>query len=270
MIQSYPWYIADWRNSETRLNLSLAARGLYRELLDYCYMEGSLPTERELLESIAGADGKQTRYCLDTVLKLFVLKEGANGNRYHHPKVDEVRDKLFSYHEQRRHAGVKSGQSRRDRALNGRSGESGTGAEPSPEPAPTPDKNPQTPAPDGADSHKKKRSGKRTSEQVRAALGERTVWFDELWKIGPWTDGKLEGMDAYERRVHDHDLAVKMYKGAKQYASKCAADPSLKVKYLQGWISGERWTDGCDKLPFEPPSIYKKDIVSAEEMADYV
>lgn len=120
MIQSYPWYIADWRNSETRLSLNLAERGLYRELLDYCYMEGNLPADRELLVSIAGANGKQTRYCLEAVMKLFVLKDGPNGSRYHHPKVDEVREKLFCYHEQKKHAGIKSGQARRERTFNGR------------------------------------------------------------------------------------------------------------------------------------------------------
>jgi hypothetical protein len=28
---SYPWYVADWRNSEARVRLSLAERGLFRE-----------------------------------------------------------------------------------------------------------------------------------------------------------------------------------------------------------------------------------------------
>lgn len=261
MIQSYPWYIADWRNSETRLSLSLAARGLYRELLDYCYMEGSLPPNRELLETIAGANGKQTRFNLEAVLKLFVLKDGPNGPRYYHSKVDEVREKLFSYHKQRKHAGVKSGQSRRERAFNERSAENGTDAEPTPTPEPSPnpapDSNPQTPAPNGAGSHdlapsvksvlpivRPPRKGKRTTEQVRSALGpERCLWFDSLWEVGVWKDGKLPGMDTYERGVHTVDLAREIHRGAVKYAAKCVSDPTIKVKFLQGWLTDERWTD---------------------------
>ena len=133
MIQSYPWYIADWRNSETRLSLTLAQRGLYREFLDYCYLEGSMPANREQLESIAGATGKQTRYNLEAVLNLFVLKDG----RYHHAKVDEVLPRLIAYHEQKKHAGAKSGNARRERMLNARSTGVGTKAEPIPTTTPS-------------------------------------------------------------------------------------------------------------------------------------
>jgi hypothetical protein len=95
----------------------------------------------------------------------------------------------------------------------------------------------------GNGTAKRRRKGTRTTEEVRAALGPRTVWFDELWKVGPWEDGKLGGMDAYERRVTDHDLAVLVYKGAKRYRAKCDADPTMSVKFLQGWINDERWND---------------------------
>jgi uncharacterized protein YdaU (DUF1376 family) len=163
MIQSYPWYIADWRESETRLSLTLSQRGLYRELLDYCYMEGSLPEDRKILLSIAGATAEaEIEHCqstgmelsehslrtararlghdLSTVLALFEHRPSTG--RYHHQKVDEVIPKLLSYHEQKKHAGAKSGQARRERALNVRSDKLGTEREPSPSPAPTPSPEP--------------------------------------------------------------------------------------------------------------------------------
>jgi hypothetical protein len=40
-VHSYPWYIGDWRDSETRM-LNLAVRGLYRDCIDYMYRTGSL------------------------------------------------------------------------------------------------------------------------------------------------------------------------------------------------------------------------------------
>lgn len=159
MIQSYPWYIADWRESETRRRLTPLQRGLYRELLDYCFLEGSLPDDRQILFSIAGVNmgteadltldmsrsqsdhalkSARTRlgHSLSTVLSLFVHNEITH--RYTHPKVDEILPKLFSYHEQKRHAGAKSGKARRERALNGRSEQKPEIDEPSPAPAPAP------------------------------------------------------------------------------------------------------------------------------------
>lgn len=150
MIQSYPWYIADWRESETRLSLSVGERGLYRELLDYCYLEGSLPVDLSQLALIAAVPLAEFKRLWPKVAPLFVL----DGKRMAHLKVNEVRAKLEIYHEQRRHAGSKSGQARRERAFehplnersNGTSTKHSTAFEPSPPPTPSPSPTP-TPTP---------------------------------------------------------------------------------------------------------------------------
>lgn len=84
---------------------------------------------------------------------------------------------------------------------------------------------------------------KRTSEELRSALGERLPWWDALWAIYPCRDGMKAGLDAFERRVHDRDLAVEIFHGAEKYAAKAKADPTMKLKYLQGWLNDERWKD---------------------------
>lgn len=91
---------------------------------------------------------------------------------------------------------------------------------------------------------RKSRKAKRTTEEIRAALGEeRGKWWDAFWDVFPCHDGMNEGMNAFEVRVRDHDLAVLVYKGAKSYRAKCDADPTIKVKFAQGWINSERWLD---------------------------
>jgi uncharacterized protein YdaU (DUF1376 family) len=93
---------------------------------------------------------------------------------------------------------------------------------------------------------KKARGGKRTTAEVEKALcPDRLKWFRELWAAGPWRDGKLEGMDAYERRVRDIELARTIHRSAVRYAAWLAEDPTRKIKFLQGWLSAERWTDEC-------------------------
>jgi uncharacterized protein YdaU (DUF1376 family) len=117
MIHSYPWYVADWRSSETRIKLSPAERCLYRELLDYCWIEGSLPMEESLLASISAFDPKEFRKCWPAVKPHFFEREGRLFNR----KVDERRPELARWHEQKRNAGMKSVEARRQRKLNGHS-----------------------------------------------------------------------------------------------------------------------------------------------------
>lgn len=109
MLQSYPWYVGDWRASETRVNLTLEERGLYRELLDSCYIERSLPTDERKLARIANCSDEEFARCWPAVKTLF----SERNDRYFHGKVSEVLGKLDGYSEQRREAGRISGQVRR-------------------------------------------------------------------------------------------------------------------------------------------------------------
>jgi hypothetical protein len=107
-----------------------------------------------------------------------------------------------------------------------------------------------------------KRKDKRTTEQVRAALGpERLVWWENFWEVFPCHDGMNEGINAFEIRVKDHDLAVQVWKGAKSYRAKCDADPTIKVKFAQGWINSERWLDE-NNLPAIVPKPQQKSFLA--------
>ncbi len=46
-IQYYDWRLIAWLTSETRDRLSASGRGIYRELLDQCYAQGSFPDDQE-------------------------------------------------------------------------------------------------------------------------------------------------------------------------------------------------------------------------------
>lgn len=116
-----------------------------------------------------------------------------------------------------------------------------------------------------------KKTEKRTTEQIRKALGDRLPWWLEFWKVYPCHDGMNRGMDAFERRVQDHELAVAMYKTAKRYGAQIAekrkTEPDAPCKFAQGWINDERWTDEAapDVAPVQPKSIYKLDLPPVRE-----
>jgi len=57
----YKWCASDWVRCETRFNLSLAERGIFRDLLDLHYLEGSIPKNPRVLIGFLGApDGEET------------------------------------------------------------------------------------------------------------------------------------------------------------------------------------------------------------------
>lgn len=105
MIHSYPWYINDWRSSETRIKLALSERAIYRELIDYCWSEGSMPNEERTLAVICACDLREFKKAWKAVKPLFIEQDG----RLTHHRVAEGRAKLQSWNESRREAGKKGG-----------------------------------------------------------------------------------------------------------------------------------------------------------------
>jgi uncharacterized protein YdaU (DUF1376 family) len=116
---SYPWYVSDWRNSETRLRLSLEARAVYRELLDYIYFnsQASLPTDPQQLRKIAECSQEQFDRNWAEIARLFYEEGGRLRNR----KADSVVLRLDDYSAQRRAAGKASAKARNQRLFNERS-----------------------------------------------------------------------------------------------------------------------------------------------------
>lgn len=41
----YEWYVSRWITSDTHLELDATGRGIYREMLDYCYIQGSISSD---------------------------------------------------------------------------------------------------------------------------------------------------------------------------------------------------------------------------------
>lgn len=120
MIHSYPWYPADWRGSQEVISLTAEQRDVYRNLLDACWVDGSLPNNCTVLHRLSMADASEWARSWPKVRKLFRLKN----RRLHHPKVDEKRPHLIDWHEQKSKAGKRSVESRRakrERTFNGRS-----------------------------------------------------------------------------------------------------------------------------------------------------
>jgi len=107
-LHSYPWYPADWLLSETRMGMTLEERSIYRDLLDHCWQDGSLPLSSRVLASIAGASRSEWEKCSAAVLAQFEQRDG----RLYHRKIDERRPDLVRWHSGRSEAGKKGAEKR--------------------------------------------------------------------------------------------------------------------------------------------------------------
>ena len=105
MIHSYPWYVADWKNGETRMRLSLAERAVFRELLDHCWMNGSIPADEKMMAKICGCDSGEFKKAWKNVKDSFIEQDG----RLTHHRVVSGRGKLIAWNDARREAGKKGG-----------------------------------------------------------------------------------------------------------------------------------------------------------------
>lgn len=101
MIHSYPWYFDDWFSSETRLMMTAEERGIYRDLLDRCYRDGSLPTDHLALMRLAAVTEKEFKRSWRKVSTKFVIVDG----RLHHERVDAELVRLSNFREERSQAG---------------------------------------------------------------------------------------------------------------------------------------------------------------------
>ncbi|MCT8970874.1 hypothetical protein [Microbaculum marinisediminis] len=71
-------------------------------------------------------------------------------------------------------------------------------------------------------------------------------WFEQaFWPAYPLKRGKKEARRAFAKAVASGVDPADMLAGAERYAVECRrrGTPPDKIKYAQGWISGERWTD---------------------------
>jgi hypothetical protein len=104
-LPSYPWYPDDWLTSPTRLKMSPESRAIYRDLLDYCFRDGSIPIDDHVLMLMAAVTPAVWRRAWPAVQAELIERDG----RYTHGKVEDVRPRVEAWHESRKMNGKLGG-----------------------------------------------------------------------------------------------------------------------------------------------------------------
>ena len=280
MIHSYPWYITDWRESEAVLTMTIEQRGLYRELLDMCWREGSLPTEERTLRKLAMAEQAEFDKCWPVVKTQFTERDG----RLWNAKVDEKRPEVLKSKEDRSRGGkirAESAPRKKGRFLPDRTSSAGrelpacdqlsTSSAPAEHPAddqPPPSPSMQlapSPLPGVSDSivpsrHKlhieksendfslssnSANSGKngRKPKGDSDMPGYLVQGFDEWWAIYPRKEAKPQARKAYAK------YRVSGVEHEKIMAAQSRCNPDLLTREVgfrpqpSSWLHQEHWLD---------------------------
>ena len=98
-LESWIKFIYDWRGSASVRSMTLEQKGLFGELLDYCYELASLPTNEGELQRMTGATDKEWKASWLAVKRMFYEQ----GGRLRNEKVDAKRPVFLARQQQRRH-----------------------------------------------------------------------------------------------------------------------------------------------------------------------
>ncbi len=109
------WHHAAWLGSETRYSMSLTERGLYRDLLDLHYAEGSIPSDPVILCRMLGVDADEFGVAWPVVRRCFRVADDDAG-RLVNDKALEVISRAEKYRAAQSAKGRMGGRPRRSKS----------------------------------------------------------------------------------------------------------------------------------------------------------
>ena len=105
----YEWSVSSWHNSDTRHQLDSAGRGIFREILDLCYTQGSITKDRKLLASQCGCTEAEMEAVWPIISRHFFTKKN-DSFRMENSRSNAVRKHFFAYVSSQRKKGKKGGE----------------------------------------------------------------------------------------------------------------------------------------------------------------
>lgn len=125
---AYQWYVADARNDEVYMLMTYEQRGIYRDLLDHQWVEGSIPADPALLAVLLHIDTERFRQVWPLIMGKF---QPHRDTRLINAKLEAQRRELDEYIIEQREKGRVGGRRKADRLAAARAG---LVADPKPDP----------------------------------------------------------------------------------------------------------------------------------------
>lgn len=113
------WYVSDYRASRRVQRLSWQERGIYRELLDECWIEGSIPDDIDRLAEIAGCPRGVMAEAWTNLKPMFSPIEGLDGMYLTSRRLEIERSEDDAFRVKMANAGRKGGLAKASKAKQG-------------------------------------------------------------------------------------------------------------------------------------------------------
>lgn len=125
---AYQWYPKDYLSSSAVNAMSLEEEGAYRRLLDFEWLDGSIPSSLPALARLCRVTPARMGRIWPGIMACFVEHPDQPG-RLVNERLERQRNELHAHREQNRLAGLASAEAKRQRALNDRCRSVGTEGE---------------------------------------------------------------------------------------------------------------------------------------------
>lgn len=112
----YKWFVRDWLTSPTRFKLSMLERGLYREILDVHYAEGSIPADEKVLARMVAATPEEFAEAWPAV-SVFFEPHDKDSSRLVNPRAAAVIKEQDKWQKNQRVNGSKGGRPKKTDGL---------------------------------------------------------------------------------------------------------------------------------------------------------
>lgn len=109
------------------------------------------------------------------------------------------------------------------------------------------------------------------SAKGKKLTGDKLTWFNSFWDVFGDKRGRAGAVDSFLGiKDLNRDLAVKIYKGAKQYSKgrEKIIESKGTPKMAQGWLKDRRWEDEEQDPPCHSQS--ESDRIAQETMEKYL
>jgi hypothetical protein len=104
----YEWGITRWLTSKTRMQLDCAGRSIYRELIDLCYAQGTIPKDPKILMRHCGASQEEWDRTWPLIARHFHQAKH-DSEALSNDQADVFRLNYFKYCAEQREKGKKGG-----------------------------------------------------------------------------------------------------------------------------------------------------------------
>lgn len=244
---AFQWYPRDILSSMRVQEMTLAEEGVYRRLIDYCWINGYVPSDPRRAARIIGKGA--TVEMAQVALAMFT-PDPNNPDRMYHDRL------LAEEQKQRTH------RQQRVNAANARWGKQGTpktgiGNHSSSEDDAEAMRSHNTRICEtDASAMRKQCSSSSSSISLKKENKKEKNLEDaaeRIWQAYPKKDGKLEGIKAILKRLHEGLSEDYLLARVKAYCVCCAGKDKGYVKNAQGWFNQARYLDASLDNPAPPP-----------------